>query len=85
MVVAMTGAFGGRMKEPAKAMDELQEMFVPGSKKNKEEKQKSDVARIRAANQFDWGGVLRMSAKQAEEVETRQTMRSDPLLAHYSR
>lgn len=83
MIVAMAAGFGGVMKDPNKILEEIQEMYMPGTKATKQDRHLSDVAKIKAAHKFDWASALSIPADQLRFLEEKEEMRNDPVLSHY--
>ena len=85
LLSTIIGAFGVKMKDAGKAIDQLEEMYYPGVQTRRKKQQDRDVKLIRAAHDYDWSKVFMISPEQERISEERKLLRSDPVLSKYAK
>ena len=82
-LTAFIQAFGTRLTDRKKAVEELQELYMPGIAKAKARRVEDEVQMIRDAQKVDWSKVFVLPDDMREMIEDRELMSRDALFKHY--
>jgi uncharacterized protein YecA (UPF0149 family) len=80
---AFVQAFGTRISDSKAAIEDLQEMYMPGTRQSKQRRVEEEVQMIRDAQKVDWSKVFVLPDDMREMIEERAAMSQDSLRKHY--